>query len=158
MKDLILYFSASHNTEKFAKIIQEKTNGDLIQIEPEKPYSRWFMFRTIRAKKEADKKIMPEFKKVNINLDEYDRVFIGYPIWWYTMPMIIYNFLEKYDLSGKTIVPFNTHEGSGSGGTYKTIQELVPNAKVLEGLPIQGAAMKFNQSKKINEWIDGLHE
>ena len=77
-------------------------------------------------------------------------------MWWYTFPQIIRTFLDSYDFSGKIIVPFNTHEGSGDGGTYKEMKDYVENAKVLIGLPIRGTNMEYDQKGNIKEWLDGL--
>lgn len=89
-------------------------------------------------------------------MDQYDIIFIGYPIWWYQMPMILYTFFDEYDLSGKTIIPFNTHEGSGDSGTYQDIQKLEPNATVLDGLAIRGGNMSGNQSDTVRSFLEGL--
>ena len=78
-------------------------------------------------------------------------------MWWYTYPQIIRTFIESVDLSGKNIIPFNTHEGSGDGGTYKELQEALPNSKVLIGLPIRGENMRsYDQKGNIKEWLDEL--
>ena len=78
-------------------------------------------------------------------------------MWWYTYPQIIRTFIESVDLSGKTIIPFNTHEGSGDGGTYKELQEALPDSKVLVGLPIRGENLKnYDQKGNIKEWLDEL--
>lgn len=95
-------------------------------------------------------------KTLNINLDDYDIIFIGYPIWWYQMPMAMYTLFDNYDFADKTIIPFNTHEGSGSSGTYEDIQKLEPKAKVLEGLPIRGGDMVSDQSSKVDSWLNKL--
>lgn len=87
----------------------------------------------------------------------YDIVFIGYPIWWYEMPMIMDTFFETYDFSGVTIIPFNTHAGSRDGGTYGDIRELEPNATVLDGLAISGSdAGKDSARTSVEEWLEGL--
>ena len=91
--------------------------------------------------------------KNEIDLAGYDNIFIGYPMWWYTFPMIIYTLFDKYDFSGKTIIPFNTHMGSGDGGTYKTIRELEPNATVLEGLPVEMKAAEKGCEAAVSRWL-----
>lgn len=108
------------------------------------------------AKKERDNDERPELKDLDINLDDYDTIFVGYPIWWYTLPMPMYTFFDTYDLSGKTIVPFNTHEGSGDGGTYEKIKDFEPNATVLDGLAIRGGDMANDQSSKVDNWLKDL--
>ncbi len=88
--------------------------------------------------------------KNDINIADYDTIFIGYPMWWYTFPMIIYTLFDKYDFSGKTIIPFNTHMGSADGGTYDTIRELEPNATVImNGLPVEMKNRKKVQQNKL---------
>ena len=129
-KTLIVYFSWSNNTEKMANYIHDKIGGDIERIEPVEAYPEDYNETTI---------------------------FIGYPIWWYELPMIMRTFFDTYDLSGKTIIPFNTHEGSGDGGTYDQIKTEEPNAKVLEGLPIRGGDIENTDSKdKVTEWLTGL--
>lgn len=155
-KSLVVYFSESGNTEEFAKEIQELVNGDIFKIEPLTPYPTEYDSLAEYAKMERDKDLRPKIKNSIKNISEYNTIFIGYPMWWYTFPQIIKTFLDTYDLSGKTIIPFNTHEGSGDGGTYKELQDYLPNSKVLIGLPICGSNMKYNQKGNIKEWLDSL--
>jgi flavodoxin len=155
---LSVFPSKDKFTEKFAKIIAEKTGADLVEIESVKAYpglsSEYPQIEAIaKQEKEADER--PEIKN-QIPVEDYDVIFVGYPIWWYTLPQIMFTFFDKYDLSGKTIIPFNTHEGSGDSGTYKTIKELEPDATVLKGLPIRGFDMAKDQTKVITDWIQGL--
>ena len=77
-------------------------------------------------------------------------------MWWYTFPMIIYTFFDKYDFSGKTIIPFNTHMGSGDGGTYDTIRKLEPKAKVLTGLPVEMRDAENGPAKAVKKWLNSL--
>ena len=158
-KVLVVYFSQGGNTQKLAKLISDRVGGDFVRIEtvqtypsPETNYNEL----ADMAKKERDDDARPELKDMDINLDDYDTIFIGYPIWWYQMPMAMYTFFDTYNFDGKTIVPFNTHEGSGNGGTYETIKELEPKAKVLEGLPIRGGDMANDQSSKVDNWLKEL--
>lgn len=150
-KILIVYFSETGNTEKFANIIHEEVGGDLFKIEPVTPYPTGDeLFDYTRQEQEEDKR--PEIKD-NVDISQYDTIFIGYPIWWYEVPQIIKTFLDTYDLSGKTIIPFNTHEGSGDGGTYDYIAEQEPDATILEGLPIRGGNMEQDQTDTIRNWL-----
>lgn len=154
-KVLVVYFSYGGNTQKLAKLVSDKVGGDFIRIETVKnypEYSKLFDY----TKSERDNNERPELKDLNINIEDYDTIFIGYPIWWYTLPMPIFSFLDKYDLSGKTIIPFNTHRGSGDGGTYDTIKSIEPGAKVLKGLPISGDDMNRDQSDKVDNWLKEL--
>lgn len=151
---LIAYFSETGNTEKFANIINDKIGGDLFKIEPVTPYPEGDeLFDYTREEQEEDRR--PEIQGT-VDMSQYDIVFIGYPIWWYEVPQIIKTFLDQYDLSGKTIIPFNTHEGSGDGGTYDYIAEQEPNATVLEGLPIRGGNMEQDQTEAVSNWLEEL--
>lgn len=154
-KVLVVYFSETGNTQKLAKIISDEVGGDFRRIETVKPYptgEELFDY----TKNERDKDERPELKELDINIDDYDVIFIGYPIWWYTLPMPLYTFFDTYDFSGKTIVPFNTHEGSGDGGTYSTIKGWEKDATVLDGLAIRGGDMEKDQTTKIQNWLKGL--
>ena len=155
-KILVIYFSETGNTQKLAKLISDKVGGDLIRIETEKVYPTDYNELVDDAKKEKENDDRPKLKTLNINLDDYDTIFIGYPIWWYQMPMAMYTLFDNYDFADKTIIPFNTHEGSGSSGTYEDIQKLEPKAKVLEGLPIRGGDMVSDQSSKVDSWLNKL--
>ena len=155
-KILVIYFSETGNTQKLAKLISDKVGGDFIRIETEKVYPTDYNELVDDAKKEKENDDRPKLKTLNINLDDYDTIFIGYPIWWYQMPMAMYTLFDNYDFADKTIIPFNTHEGSGSSGTYEDIQKLEPKAKVLEGLPIRGGDMVSDQSSKVDSWLNKL--
>ena len=95
-------------------------------------------------------------KELNIDLDKYDTIFVGYPIWWYQMPMAMYTFFDTYDFNDKTIVPFNTHEGSGVSGTNDDIKKLEPKANVLKSLAIRGGDMEENQIPTVEKWLNEL--
>ena len=95
--------------------------------------------------------------KEKLPIEEYDRIYIGYPMWCYTFPMIIYTLFEQYDFSDKTIVPFNTHMGSRDGGTYQTIKELAPKAKVLTGLPVEMRDAENGPAKAVEKWLKSLN-
>lgn len=158
MKSLVVYFSCYGETEKFAKEIAEVVHGDLFKLEPKIAYdsdTSHYEALADLAKTERDKEVLPEIKKYP-DVSSYDYIFIGYPMWWYTYPQIIRTFIKNVDLSGKVIIPFNTHEGSGDGGTYKELQDELKNSKVLMGLPIRGANMKYDQKGNIKEWLDSL--
>lgn len=154
-KVLVVYFSETGNTQKFAKLISDEVGGDFRRIETVKSYPTGQALFDY-TKKERDENARPELKEMDVDPEDYDVIFIGYPIWWYTLPMPIYTFFDKYDFNDKIIVPFNTHEGSGDGGTYSTIKELEPNATVLDGLAIRGGDMKSEQTTKVRNWLKGL--
>jgi len=141
------------NTEVVAKIIQEMTGGNLFHIEAVNSYPKDYTETTEVAQDELRANARPELTNHVENMDSYDVVFLGYPNWWGTMPMPVFTFLEKYDFSGKTIIPFCTHEGSGLGHSEKDIANLCPKATLLKGLAINGS--RVNAAKKdVTNWVD----
>lgn len=120
------------NTQYVAYVIQENTGADIFRIEPETPYPTDHDTLVDLAAEEQDNNARPVIKDSIEDLEQYDTIFIGYPNWWGDMPMILYSFFDQYDFSGKTIVPFNTHGGSGFSNTISTIAELEPSAEVNE--------------------------
>lgn len=157
-KNLVLYFSVYKTAKAVAEEIAKQTGADLVEIEPVEEYDgdrNHYNALAARAKKEHDENRRPEIKN-KIDLDGYDNIFIGYPMWWYTFPMIIYTLFDEYDFSGKTIIPFNTHMGSGDGGTYETIAKLEPNAKILKGLPVEMSEAERGCEKKVEKWLNSL--
>ena len=135
------------NTERVAEFIQKAVGGDLFEIETIKEYSKDYMACTEEAKKELREHARPELKRYPESIDQYDTIFVGYPNWWGTMPMCVYTFLERYDLTGKRIVPFCTNEGSGMGGSERELKKICKGATVLAGLAIHGAEAAQNESK-----------
>ena len=154
-KILVVYFSETGNTQALAKIISDQVGGDFRRIETVKAYPSGNALYDY-AKKERDDDARPELKDLGVNPEDYDVIFVGYPMWWYTLPMPMYTFFDAYDFSGKTIVPFNTHHGSGDGGTYETIKGFEPNATVLEGLPVEGNDMDKNQTSVVVNWLEKI--
>ena len=157
-KTLVLYFSVYGSTKLLANEIARQTNADLVEIEPVIPYDfnrGHYNQLAALAKKEHDQDMRPEIRN-DIPVADHDIIFLGYPMWWYTFPMIIYTLFERYDFIGKTIIPFNTHMGSRDGGTYKTIRQLAPKAKVLEGLPVEMSDAEKGPEKAVNEWLSSL--
>lgn len=129
-----------------------------MEIEPAVPYdSNRDHYNALArlAKKETDSNARPKSRN-DIPVGDYDTLFIGYPMWWYTFPMIIYTLFEQYDFSGKTIIPFNTHMGSDDGGTYETIRKLAPKAKVLKGLPVEMQEAENGAEKAVRKWLDSI--
>ncbi len=154
-KNLVLYFSVYGTAKKTAEEIARQVNGDLVEIEPVIPYDSnrdHYSELAKYAKKEHDEDMRPAIKNT-IDLDGYDNIFIGYPMWWYTFPMIIYTLFDEYDFSGKTVIPFNTHMGSEDGGTYKTVKELAKGATVLEGMPVEMKEAEKGNPEKISKWL-----
>ncbi len=143
------------NTEVIANMIQKVTNGDLFHIESVTGYPKDYTETTEVAKNELRSKARPKLTGQVENMEAYDAVYLGYPNWWGTMPMPVFAFLESYDFTGKTIVPFCTHEGSGMGHSEKDIAKACPNASVLKGIAIHGSSAGSAESD-VSKWIAGL--
>ena len=125
------------NTQFMAMVIKENTGADIFRIEPETAYPTDHEKLVEQAQKEQNDSTRPALASQLENIDSYDTIFVGYPNWWGDMPMILYTFFESYDFAGKTIIPFNTHGGSGFSGTVGAIKKLEPAASVQEnGLSI----------------------
>lgn len=124
------------NTQYVATIISEATGGDLFEIKTVHTYPGSHKALIDAAKKEIDNKARPKLATHIENLENYDVVFVGFPNWWYDMPMPLYSFFNEYDFRGKTIIPFCTHGGSRFSNALKTIRELEPKATVLDGYSI----------------------
>lgn len=156
---LVLYFSVYGSAQKVANEIARQADADVLPIEPEVPYdsNRDHYDELARlAKREHDTDARPAIKNleaIRAAVASHDVVFIGYPMWWYTFPMIVYTLFDEVDFGGKTIVPFNTHMGSRDGGTYQTVAELAPNATVLPGLPVEMGQAEKGASKAIAQWL-----
>lgn len=154
-KALIVYFSWSGNTEAVATEIQNQTGADIFEIVPEQPYTDDYNTLLDVAKEEQRNKARPAISGSLDNLEDYDVIFLGFPNWWADMPMILYSFLDEYDLSGKTIAPFCTSGGSGFSATISTLKSMEPDAEVLDGLHLGSSASK-NPESAVTEWLNGL--
>ena len=128
------------NTEIVSGILKELTGADTFKIEMAEPYSPVYMTCIDQAKKDLREQARPELKKYLDSIDAYDTIILGYPNWWGLPPMAVFTFLESYDFSGKKIVPFCSHEGSGLGGSIRQIKMAVPDADLTTGVAIHGAA------------------
>lgn len=144
------------NTQYAATIIQDNTGADMFRIEPKTPYPTDHDTLVAQAKKEKENNLRPEIKNHIEDISQYNTIFLGYPTWWSDMPMILYSFLDEYDFSGKTIIPFNTHGGSGFANTIETISELEPNATVNEnGFTVSRDDVQEAENDMI-AWLNGL--
>ena len=133
-KVLIAYFSLSFgNTRQIAHMIQKETGGDIFEIKPKTPYTKVHKDVVAQARKEIDAGFKPELVAMPEKLDEYDVIFVGTPNWWNTMAPPVATFLSNHDFSGKTLVPFTTHGGSGLGRYPEDMKKLCPKANFLEG-------------------------
>ena len=171
-KTLIVYFSPANSdtadaissatprvgdvssVEYVAQLIGTKVDADVAKIIPEEAYPLPYNDAADQAKKEQDNAERPAFK-LDVDPEDYDVIFVGYPVWWYEIPMVMDTFFDTYDFSGKTIIPFNTHAGSRDGGTYRDIAGLEPNATVLDGLAVSGERAG-NAEGDVNDWLAGL--
>ena len=173
---LIIYFSAANmnsadattgatpmvdgdgTTGWIANVIHDAVGGEVVKITPKTDYPTDYKESTEFADKEKADNARPEFNDLGVDPSTYKTVFIGYPIWWYQMPMVMETFFDKYDFNGTTIIPFNTHEGSGDSGTYEDIKEREPNATVLDGLAMRGGKAGTDDAKiEISDWLSGLN-
>lgn len=139
-----------------AEMIQEKTGGDLFSIKTSVKYPGDGETLVEYAQKEQDEDARPELTSHIDNLDDYNVIFVGFPIWWYTMPQAMFTFLEEYDFSGKTIIPFITHGGYGAGSSMEDIKKLCPDAKVTEEFFEAEREEIDKQKKEIAGWIKEL--
>ena len=168
-KVLVVYFSRTGenynvgnvevgNTAMVASYIKEYLKADSFEIVPVDKYPEKYDECTDIAQKEKNDNARPKIQDKINNFDSYDTVFIGYPIWWGDLPMIMYTFMEEYDFNGKNVIPFNTHEGSGDAGTYQSIQSKLPNAKVnTKGLALDGKTTRSDDGKQQTiDWLKGL--
>ena len=152
---LVVYFSHTGNTENVANFIHEAVGGDIIKLETEEQYTDNYNDLLDIAQEEQNDNARPALSTQIDNIDNYDTIFLGYPIWWGDMPMALYTFLDEYDLSGKTIAPFTTSGGSGLSGTPSNIEDEEPNATVTEGLSVRDSSSKNSQSA-VNEWLSKI--
>ena len=154
---LVVYFSRTGNTEKIAEYLIELTNADSYVIEAAVPYTDEdieYNNNSCRANQEQnDKSVRPEIANPIASIDSYDTIFLGYPIWWGQEPRIIDTFLESYDFSDKTVIPFCTSGSSGISTSEKNISELVTIGTHLEGKRFAAGASK----DEVKEWYDTLN-
>ncbi len=139
-----------------ASVIKKNVKADTFRIQPKEAYPIVHSDLTDYALQEQESDARPKIKNKIKNIDQYDTVFIGYPIWWSDMPQIMYTFFDTYDLSGKQIIPFTVHGGSGLSGTVSRIKKLEPNATVSEkALSIERESVSKSR-KKIEKWVKSL--
>ena len=170
-KKLVVYFSHTGenynvgfiiegNTHIIAQMISDATGADIWEIAPLKPYPVNYNECIDVAKKELNANDRPAIQG-DINIEEYDVIFLGYPNWWGEPPMCIYTFIEKHNWDGKAVIPFITHEGSGMGGTDKRIANACKGANVFtgKGLAIQGKVAQEHRDvarSNVDSWLKGL--
>ena len=168
-KILVVYFSRTGenynvgnvevgNTAMVASYIKDYLKADSFEIIPVNKYPDKYQECLDQATKEKNENARPEIQNKITNFDQYDTIFVGYPIWWGNLPMIMHTFFESYDFNGKKVIPFNTHEGSGDAGTYSTVQKDLPKANVTtDGLALDGKTARSDDGKqKTIDWLKGL--
>ena len=155
-KILVAYFSYSGNTRIMATYIKEITGGDIFEIKPEKNYPSDYDAVVDQAKKEVNEGYKPALKTKVKNIDDYDVIFVGSPNWWFTIAPPVATFLSSYNMKGKKIIPFITHEGSRMANSVSDIKKLCPKSTVLDGLPIRGSSIK-NSRDKVVKWLKELN-
>lgn len=156
-KSLVAYFSASRVTGKVAEVLAKAAGADLHEIKPAVPYTsadlNWMDKKSRSSVEMADPSSRPEIANKVENMDQYDTVFVGFPIWWYVAPTIINTFLEQYDFSGKKIVLFATSGGSGFGKTASALKNSVSaSAQIVEGRLLNGRV----QEAELKDWVKTL--
>ena len=149
------------NTEIVADMIIEKLGADRYKVEPKNDIYPKDSYKRLTeiAGKELHDNARPEIKDVTFNINNYDTIFIGAPVWWGDFPMIMYTLFDKVDMNGKKIIPFSTHGGSGLSGFDSKLKRLYPNAEVLKGLAITGTDTQNRKDKVKNEvgkWLNEL--
>lgn len=154
-KKLVAYFSASGTTKKAAERLAKAAGADLFEIKPAIPYSsadlNWMDKKSRSSVEMSDPASRPEIAERLPNMADYDTVFIGFPIWWYVAPHIINTFVESYDFSEKTLVPFATSGGSGMGRTVDELKKLCPGANWKAGKMVNGVS-----DKALADWANAF--
>ena len=146
---LVIYFSHTGTTREVAAYLHELVGGDLVEIIPAEAYPEGYSAALDPAKQEQRENARPAIQDPLESIDQYEVIYLGYPIWWGTVPMIINTFLESYDFSGKTVVPFATSGGTGISQSVKDIRNEVPAAEVPDGLLVRS-------NDSILSWLQGL--
>lgn len=166
-KAIVVYFShpgenygvgniKEGNTKLVADMICEATGADRFEIVAEKDYDMSYDALCDLAKQEQQAGELPPYMGDVENLDQYTTVFIGGPVWWGTYPQVMFTFFKKHDLSGKTIVPFTTHEGSGLGNCVSDLKSLYPNATFLKAFSLYGHDVRKGGKKKVTDWLSTI--
>lgn len=156
MKTLILYYSYTGNTKSIADMIQSKIGGDTERIDTVIPYSGDYNSVVDQGHKEVNQGYMPEIKPLSVNLDDYDTIVLGMPVWWYTFAPAMKTFLTNNSLSGKTIYPFATN-GGWIGHTFDDIKSLCTGANVKKGINIEFDTDRLRTSvSEIENWIKNI--
>ncbi|CAB3432512.1 hypothetical protein VFC2026_21800 [Listeria monocytogenes] len=167
-KTLIVYYSRTGNTKVVAELIQEKLGGDLFQIETQEQRPSNYRKEVEKNEEEQEDSLLPELKSKISNFNQYDRIFIGTPTWNMALPQAILTFMDSYEFAGKTVIPFNTNGGYGTGSTFNQIKSSVQGAEVLDGYSVKGGEetkgtilaiegeRKVEVSREIDTWLEKI--
>lgn len=137
-KVLIVYLSRTKNTKTVAEMIHQEVGGTLVELELENPYPENYRAIVDQVARENETGFLPPLQTKIENMDDYEVVFVGFPTWGMQLPPPMKSFLNEYDLSGKTVIPFNTNAGYGIGSSFETVKDLCPKSKVLDGFSTKG--------------------
>lgn len=149
-KVLIVYLSRTNNTKAVAEMIHRQVGGTLVALELVTPYPQNYRTTVEQVARENETGFLPPLKTRIDRIEQYDVVFLGFPTWGMQLPPPIKSFLRQYNLSGKTVIPFNTNAGYGVGSSFHTLKELCPNSKILEGFTTKGGVERDGQYLVIN--------
>lgn len=152
-KTLVVYYSRSGNTAEISRQIQQQVGGDILSLQTITPYPSEYRETTEQAKKEFASGYKPPLQPINLNIQDYDTIYIGSPCWWGGIAPPVITFLSEHDLSGKTILPFSTYGSTGLGHTVTDIKKFAPSANVLEGFAVPGSDVKNAQSD-LAKWLE----
>ncbi len=148
---LIVYLSRTNNTKAIAEIIHQKIGGTLVALELEKPYPADYRATVQQVVHEDETGYLPPLKTKIDRMEQYDFVFVGFPTWAMQLPPPLKSFLHAYNLTGKTVIPFNTNAGYGPGSSFQTVTELCPGSKVLQGFTTRGGIERDGQLLAIHD-------
>ena len=155
-KSLVVYFSCSGVTKKTAELLSDVAGADLFEIRPEVPYTKadldWMDKKSRSTVEMNDPSSRPAIADKVEHMEQYDTVYVGFPIWWYVAPTIINTFLESYDMTGKTIIPFATSGGSDIGKTNERLAPSCKGAKLMDGKVFKGCV----GHQELAAWVEGL--
>ena len=155
-KGLVAFFSASGVTKKVAENLAKTAGADLFEIVPKQIYTsadlNWMDKKSRSSVEMNDRNCRPEIASKVDDMEQYDTIFVGFPVWWYREPSVIDTFMESYDFTGKKVIPFCTSGGSGLGDSGRNMQALASGAKVLEGKRLSSGVSE----SELKKWIEGL--
>jgi flavodoxin len=167
-KVLIVYLSRTNNTKAIAEFIHQKVGGTIVPLELERPYPADYNATVQQVAQENETGYLPPLKTKIDRIEEYDLVFLGFPTWGMQLPPPVKSFLRQYSMKGKTVIPFNTNAGYGTGSSFQTVRELCPQSTVLEGFVTRGGVERDGQylviqgarageaQKEIENWLQKI--